>query len=88
MINFQQIEYRDLKTRVLLPEQLHSFFTNNESFSISGYNFKGEGGDFVLESKNRKFKQWMPPGLPDEKRWLRSVRNIDRLDKVIDPVKK
>ncbi|XP_061196610.1 uncharacterized protein LOC133204882 [Saccostrea echinata] len=82
MTHYQEIEFKDLRMRVLAPEDIKQFITNNESFSASGHTSKGEGGDFLLEAYNRKTKCWMPPGIPDESRWLRSVRNVDTLDKM------
>ncbi|XP_062594161.1 uncharacterized protein LOC134255654 [Saccostrea cucullata] len=75
---------RDSFFRIQCPPEIRNFIENNESFSISGNCSKGEGGDFILESKNRKTKMWMPGGLPDEKTWLPVCRNIDRLEKVRD----
>ena len=80
---YQEISFRDAKCRVLQPDPVKDFWALNESFSISGHPSKGEGGDFVLESKNKTSKQFMPCGLPDERRWLRSIRNLDKLKLVI-----
>ena len=41
------------------PEEMKRFLEENESFSVSGNESKGEGGDFILESKNRKTKMWI-----------------------------
>lgn len=49
---------------------------------MSGNSCKGEGGDFVLESKNRKTKMFIPAGVPNQQKWLNVCRNIDRLEKV------
>ncbi|KAJ8307906.1 hypothetical protein KUTeg_014553 [Tegillarca granosa] len=54
----------------------------NATFSVSGNISKGEGGDFVVENRNRKVKKCLPSGLPTENKWLSVYRNIDRLDKV------
>lgn len=51
-----------------------------------GHNSKGEGGDFLLEKINRKIKRWMPPGVPNEKRWQRVCRNLDRIEKLTGSV--
>ena len=79
---YQQIDFRDLRIRTLLPDQLQSFWRATESFSVSGNAEKGEGGDFVLEGRNKATKQWIPMGLPNELRWKRSIKNIDLLEEV------
>lgn len=50
---------------------------------IAGHTNQAESGDFILEAQNRRIKRWMPPGVPNEERWRRVCRNIDRLDKVL-----
>lgn len=44
--------FRDSVLRTKCPQLLFNFLINNESYSISGNDCKGEGGDFVLESFN------------------------------------
>lgn len=69
--------------RVQCPSAVHDFIKQNESYSVSGNESKGGGGDFVLENLNRKSKSFMPPGLPSNEKWLTISRNIDKLDEVI-----
>lgn len=57
---YQEIIYRDMKTRVLAPPSVQEFLQRTESFSVSGHPSKGEGGDFVLEAFNRRSKRWLP----------------------------
>ena len=52
MAGYQEIDYRELKMRVLAPDSVNKYIQDNEPFSISGHPSKGEGGDFVLENKN------------------------------------
>jgi hypothetical protein len=82
MTTYQEIEYYDLKSRVLSPAPVNDFRRATESFAPSGNHSKGEGGDFVLESNNKRMKSWMPPGVPNEARWQRVTRNLDKLQKV------
>ena len=79
---YQEIHFRDAMIRVLLPDQLKEWWTANEAFSVSGDISKGEGGDFILEAKNKATKQWLSAGIPTERRWKRSIRNLDRLQEV------
>ncbi|CAG2233782.1 unnamed protein product [Mytilus edulis] len=73
---------RDLFVRVQCPPEVLAFIEDNESYSVSGNESKGEGGDFILENYNRKTKRLIPAGLPDNNKWLQVCRNVDRLDKV------
>ncbi|XP_076087738.1 uncharacterized protein LOC143058159 [Mytilus galloprovincialis] len=75
---------RDSFVRVQCPHDILAFIEKNESYSVSGNESKGEGGDFVLENFNRKTKMWVPAGLPDKPKWLQVCRNIDILEKVHD----
>lgn len=61
MTTYQEIDFKDIKCRVLMPDEIKSYVSENESFSVSGNDSKGEGGDFVLEAKKRKTKMWLPP---------------------------
>lgn len=73
---------RDCILRSSMPKEINSFVEATESISVSGHPSKGEGGDFILESKNRRTKMWLPTGLPTEENWVRVCRNQDRLEKV------
>ena len=84
MTCYQEIAYRDLKMRTLAPADLIQYLKDNESFSISGNPSKGEGGDFVIENKNRRLKMLIPTGLPTTERWLKVCRSFDTLDEVIN----
>jgi hypothetical protein len=48
----------------------------------SGHPSKGEGCYFILESRNKMSKKWLPPGAPKEKHWNQACRNLDKLEKV------
>lgn len=72
--------------RVQCPSAVHDFIKQNESYSVSGNESKGGGGDFVLENLNSK--SFMPPGLPSNEKWLTISRDIDKLDKVIENSRK
>ena len=85
MTTYQEIDFRDTKMRTILPDDLSMFMQTNEAFSLSGSLFHGEGGDFVLESFNRKIKRLLPPGLPSDKDWTRVCRNVTDLDEVTAP---
>ena len=79
---YMEIETRDSLVRMQCPPVINGFIEGHESYSVSGNDSKGEGGDFILESKNRKTKMFIPAGLPDNNKWLQVCRNVDKLEKV------
>ena len=82
MTSYQEIDYRDLKMRLLAPPEIQNYIGDNESFSTSCHASKGEGGDFVLENRNKRIKSLIPKGVPTEDVWLQACRSFDTLDKV------
>ena len=64
------------------PPEIKQFISQNITCSQSGHQSKAEGGNFILESVNKKIKSWMPSGVPTEDRWLRVCRNLPCMDKV------
>ncbi|CAC5407837.1 unnamed protein product [Mytilus coruscus] len=82
MTNYQELHCRDIIMHMTMPDDVKSLINQNQAFSCSGHPSKGEGGDFILEAKNRRTKTWMPPCIPSEDRWYRVCRNQDRLEKV------
>ena len=56
---YQEIEYRDLKTRASCPEKTLEFLKNNRSFSTHG-ELNHQGADFNLEGKIKRMKMMAP----------------------------
>ncbi|MES9969685.1 MAG: hypothetical protein ABW092_06590, partial [Candidatus Thiodiazotropha sp.] len=83
MTKYQEICSRDMVNRAHYPPELQNYVRATEAVSTSGDPQKGEGGDFILENKNKRIKMWLPKGVPVEKQWIRVNRNLDRLDEVI-----
>lgn len=73
---------RDSFLRIQCSDKLRKFLEDNESYSVSDNESKGEGGDFVLEARNRRTKMWIPSGVPDNNKWLNVCGCIDKLEKV------
>jgi len=69
---------RDSLMRLQCPPELSVFIEAHESYSVSGNESKGEGGDFILEAKNREVKRLVPAGVPDNSTWINICRNVDR----------
>lgn len=79
---------RDSFVRIQCPGKVRGFIEEHESYRVSGSDAKGEGGDFILEAKNRKTKMWIQNGVPDEEKWRNVCRCIDKLEKVISAILK
>ena len=59
---YQRLIVRDMIQHAQLPPSLKKFVCDRIAYSVSGKPTRGEGGDFVLEAKNRQTKSWLPPG--------------------------
>ena len=73
---YQYLHLRDLWQRALMPAEVRSFLSANESFSMSGKANGGQGGDFVLEELNRTIKSHLPPVMPTTEVWQRVCRKL------------
>ena len=60
---YQRLVVRDMVQRVQVPQPVKRFLEVRTSYTVSGESTRGEGGDFVLENKNRQTKSWLPPGI-------------------------
>lgn len=76
---YQQIELREAINEMILPEPLHKFVGENQSLGKKG---KMEDMDFQLENVNKRSKSWNPVGVPTEEDWMRTFRNLKKLDQV------
>ena len=75
----------DLRHKINLsqcPSDVKDFIEQCYGMSQSGHRSKCEGGDFILESKNKRMKLWLPPGVPTLQRWLRVCRNLQSVEKM------
>ncbi len=82
MTTYMTLYYRDTVTRLKAPEPIREFLQTHESFKSTENRGKLEGGDFVLEGRNRRCKKCLPPGVPSEEQWKRSCRVVEKIDKV------
>ena len=48
--------------RVQAPAVIQRYLRETTSYTVSGDDTRGEGGDFILEAKNRETKAWIPHG--------------------------
>lgn len=61
---YRPIIAHDMKMRVLAPDQIKDYISQNETFSRSGDSYRGEGGDYITETENKHLKSNLPPGVP------------------------
>ena len=74
-MTYRDIIVNDMQIRVEAPDDINKFIARNESFSVSGHNCRGEGGDFITEIENKHLKSHLPPGVPTLKHWVEAARN-------------
>ena len=61
---YQQLHLRDLWQRVQMPQEIKEYISTSESFSVSGREHSGQGGDFVHEELNKHIKALLPQIMP------------------------
>ena len=59
---YQEIEYRDLRNKIIYPPEIRAQLEENITFSNSTHPSRGQGGDFILEQKVKKQKMLSPKG--------------------------
>ena len=82
------MEYRELRNKVLYPQPIKEMSEYNVTFSTTESMSKCQGGDFVLEEKIKEQKGIAPKGIVNSKAWQKISRSIDKVEHVIDNVKK
>ncbi|KAF0300965.1 Nuclear pore complex protein Nup98-Nup96 [Amphibalanus amphitrite] len=83
---YQRLLLRDTLQRVQAPPVIQQYLRATTSFTVTGDETRGEGGDFILEAKNRETKAWIPPGLPSIDQWRHASRCSERLKGVREAV--
>ena len=83
---YMEIDLRHNITMNQCPDVVQQFISHALALSQSGHPSKCEGGDFILESKNKRMKMWLPSGAPTWERWLRVCRNLDSMDRMKDSI--
>ena len=64
-----------MKIRAEAPPEIQQYIAQNESFSVSGDPFHGEGGDYITETKNKHLKSNLSPGVPTLQNWVAASRS-------------
>ena len=81
---YQKLHLRDLLERVQMPELLKSYLESHESFSVSNFYNRCQGGDFIQEESNKLVKSFLPPGMPSAEIWRRVCRKSTNLKELKD----
>ena len=79
--NYREIVYADLKQTIRLPEEVRELIQNTITTSRNGKIGHYQGGDALLEEINKNAKKWVI-GVPTDKQWKQSFRNLDTVTKV------
>ena len=82
---YREVEYRDLKNRVLYDKEVKELRDKNMSFSTTTLMGKSQGGDFVLEGKVKRQKP-LAPGSIKAETWRTLSRALDTFDEVYSNV--
>ena len=83
---YREVEYRDLKNRVLYDKEVKELRDKNMSFSTTTLMGKSQGGDFVLEGKVKRQKLLAPKGSIKAETWRTLSRALDTFDEVYSNV--
>ena len=82
---YREVEYNELRQKVLLPQEISAVRNNNISYSTKsnamGHN--NEGGDFKLENKIKQIKALTPKGKKDAEMWKKIIRCSKDVTKVV-----
>ncbi|KAF0307062.1 hypothetical protein FJT64_021543 [Amphibalanus amphitrite] len=77
---YQRLLIRDIVVRQQQPTPIRQYVANTSAYTVSGDDTRGEGGDFILESKNKDTKSWLPPGVPSQAQWTHAARCTEQLE--------
>ena len=84
---YREVEYRELRNKVIYPEEIKNVLNENITFSATDITGKCQGGDFILELKIKKQKNIAPKGAVTAKTWQKISRSIDRVDDIVENAK-
>ena len=79
---YQEIEYRDLRQKVIMPDEVRKQREENLTYTISKAPKKHQGGDFILEGKVRRQKMLASKGSDTQKMWREIARSLDDIEEV------
>ena len=79
---YREMEYRDLKNRVLYPPEIKQLRDRNVSYSTTTISGKSKDGDFLLEEKVKRQKLIAPTGPITDATWQTISRSLDEFDEI------
>ena len=79
-----KVEYRELKNKVIYPEEIKNVLNENITFSATDITGKCQEGDFILEGKIKKQKNIAPKGAVTAKTWQKILCSIDIVDDIVE----
>ena len=87
---YREVEYNELRQKVLMPSLMNELRRENCSFSSVGGKVKNnhEGGDFKLENEIKRIKSITPKGKKTEETWTKTIRCAKKVTTVIKHGKK
>ena len=85
---YQEIEYRDLQQKIIMPEDVKKQRDENLTYSQSSIPKKHPGGDFILENKVKREKMLVSKTDDSEKQWKQVSRSLDDIIKISANVNK
>ena len=59
-----------------MPELLKSYLESHESFSLSNFYSRDQGGNFIREESNKLVKSFLPPDVPSAEIWRKFAENL------------
>ena len=63
-----------------------SYVEEHESFSVSNFSNRGQGGDFIKKEAIKTIKSFLPPGMLSSEIWERVCRKAATLKELKEPV--
>ena len=69
-----------------MPDSIKSYVEEHESFSVSNFSNRGQGGDFIKEEAIKTIKSFLPPGMLSSEIWERVCRKVATLKGLKEPV--
>ena len=83
---YREVEYSDLRNKVLYPEVVKELRKRNISFCEinSTQNTNHQFGDFKLEERVKSMKMMAPKGSITAETWQRIARSHDKVNNIVD----
>ena len=77
---YQRLYLRDIWQRVQMSHILQNYLCAQESFSVSGKENAGQGGDFLHQELNKRIKSLFPTVMHTEDVCRKIFRNLEDLE--------